>query len=352
MEKVNFRFYIQVRQFLGFDALSIWNDLNLFAGDEAPSLRTVQRWCKSFKDGRQDIEDLSRLGRPIVETLPPNIDLVSNAIEQDPYITYDELEAETSLSRGTLERIIQDHLKLKKITSRWVPHELSAKNRQDRVRICQENLAMFEENKWRLYDVVTGDESWFYHRQIGRKQSNASWVAEGESPRTVVRQGHFEPKTMFSIFFKSNGVVHVSYLDKGKTIDQHSYLNDCLKPLVTSLNKQRPTICTKNMKVHHDNAKPHVAKSVITYLESQNFIIMDHPSYSPDLSLSDFWFIDYIKQRLDDNPNTESLASQIVEIVETIPHQEYIKTFNKWLERMTLCVENKGDYFEHLKNKI
>ena len=73
---------------------------------------------------------------------------------------------------------------------------------QDRVRICQENLAMFEENKWYLYDVDTGDKSWFYHRQIGRKQSNAYWVAEGESPRTVVRQERFEPKTIFSIFFK------------------------------------------------------------------------------------------------------------------------------------------------------
>ena len=90
--------------------------------------------------------------------MPPNIDLVSNSIEQDPYITYDELEAETSLSRVTLERIIQDHLKLKKITSRSVPYELNAKNRQERVRICQENLDLFEENKWHLYDEVTGDE--------------------------------------------------------------------------------------------------------------------------------------------------------------------------------------------------
>ena len=39
-------------------------------------------------------------------------------------------------------------------------------------------------------------------------------------------------------------------------------------------------------------------------------------------------------------------------MVETIPHQEYIKTFNKWLERMRLCAENKGDYLEHLKTKI
>ena len=74
-----------------------------------------------FKDGRQEIEDLARLGRLIVETLSPNIQPVINAIEQDPYINYDELEAETSLSRGTLEIIIQDHLKLKKITSHWVP---------------------------------------------------------------------------------------------------------------------------------------------------------------------------------------------------------------------------------------
>ena len=126
IEKVNFRFYTQIRQFLGFDALSTWIDLNSFAGDEAPSLRTVERWCKSFKDGRQDIEDLASLGRLIVETSPPNIDLVSNDIDQDPYITYDELEAETSLCRGTLERIIQDYLKLKKMNSRSVPHELSA----------------------------------------------------------------------------------------------------------------------------------------------------------------------------------------------------------------------------------
>ena len=48
-----------------------------------------------------------------------------------------------------------------------------------------------------------------YHRQIGRKLSNANWVAEGESTRTV-RQGRFELKSMFKILFKSNGVVHVS----------------------------------------------------------------------------------------------------------------------------------------------
>jgi hypothetical protein len=42
----------------------------------------------------------------------------------------------------------------------------------------------------------------------------------------------FEPKTMFSIFFKSNSIVNLTYLESGKTIDNNSYLIDCLKPLV------------------------------------------------------------------------------------------------------------------------
>ena len=42
---------------------------------------------------------------------------------------------------------------------------------------------------------------------------------------------------------------------------------------------------------------------------------------------------------------------KVVEIVETIPHRQYIMTFNKWLERMRLCLGNKDDYFEHLKIK-
>jgi hypothetical protein len=32
----------------------------------------------------------------------------------------------------------------------------------------------------------------------------------------------------------------------------------------------------------------------------------------------------------------------------SIPKEEYEKTFQKWIERMELCIQNNGDYFEHL----
>ena len=57
---------------------------------------------------------------------------------------------------------------------------------------------MFNENKWRLYDVITGDEiyyrRWIYYRQIGHKAANATLVVQGEPAGTVVRRNQFEPK--------------------------------------------------------------------------------------------------------------------------------------------------------------
>ena len=66
---------------------------------------------------------------------------------------------------------------------------------------------MFREGKWRLCYVVTGDESWFFYRQIGRKQDNATWIGEDGHAKLVVRRGQFEPKIMVSVFFRSTGLV-------------------------------------------------------------------------------------------------------------------------------------------------
>jgi histone-lysine N-methyltransferase SETMAR len=348
MQKENYRFYIQVRHFFGISAIEIYRELEMFDASSAPSYETVRRWCNQFNKGRATLEDHPRPGRPIVETTQENIELVRLAIECNPYATYDELEVETDLSRGVLQVIIHEHLKMRKVTSRYVPYMLSDENRRKRLEVCKQNLAKFKSNEWRLCEIITGDESWFYHRQIGKKQSNSSWLANGESPRTVVKRNRNEPKTMVSVFFRSTGLVHLTYLECGETIDYNVYLKYSLKPLVKEINKERPRTGTRGLKFHHDNARPHVKKEVISYIKSQGFIIMPHPPYSPDLAPCDYWLFNYIKERLDDHRNEKSLCDQIVKIMLSIPHSEYIKTFEKWIVRMERCVEHNGDYFEHL----
>ncbi|CAF3885412.1 unnamed protein product [Rotaria sp. Silwood1] len=48
---------------------------------------------------------------------------------------------------------------MKKVTSRWVPHELTDEQKQQGVQFCRENLAKFQTGSWRLCDIITGDET-------------------------------------------------------------------------------------------------------------------------------------------------------------------------------------------------
>ena len=187
-----------------------------------------------------------------------------------------------------------------------LPHELTDKNRQDRVEACRENLDKITKGKWRLCNIITCDESWFYLRQIGHKSSNASWVKEGEGPRTVIKWDRFEPKNMFSIFFKTTGMIHIDCMENGATITSDYYIENCLKPVIEEINKQRPTSSTKNMKILHDNARPHVTKTVKSHLNQAGITIIRHSPYSPHLALSDYWLFDLIKKNLDDHTDVKS----------------------------------------------
>lgn len=348
MEKENFRFYIKVRTALNIRPTIIHDELRNVFGDQAPSFSTVARWSQWFRDGREEIEDEPRPGRPVTETTSENIEQVRTIINDDPYITVAELQAQTDLSHGTIQRIISDHLDLRKITARYIPKHLTDSQRAERVRICKENLAKFESGAWRLCDVVTGDESWFYNTRIGRKSSNSPWVTRGDPPPAVVRRSQFSPRTLFSIFFKSTGPVVIHYVERGETIDHQYYIDYCLKPLINNIRNQRPSCGVQGIKLHHDNGRPHVHHAVSSYLESEGITIMPHPPNSPDLSPCDFWLFDLIKENLNDQNNSESLYRAVSNFMNSLNKAEYRKTFDKWIQRMHLCVDNNGDYFEHL----
>ncbi|CAF1516739.1 unnamed protein product [Adineta ricciae] len=110
----------------------------------ASSLKTVEKWSKLFRDGREEIEDEARSGRPITETTFENIERIRLLIDDDSYLTIEELEYETVLGCGTTRRIIVEHLNLRKITTCYVPKDLTNLQRIERARICKENLAKFQ----------------------------------------------------------------------------------------------------------------------------------------------------------------------------------------------------------------
>ncbi|CAF4124123.1 unnamed protein product [Rotaria sordida] len=168
MTTENFRFYTKVRTALNIQARIIHDELYSVYGDQAPSLRAVERWSKLFREDREEVEDEARHGRPITETTSENIKRIHLLIDDDSYLTIEELQ--------------------EKVTARYILKDLTDFQRAERVRICKENLSKFQQGSWRLCDIITGDESWFYRKQIGRKLSNAEQVIREDPPPTVVRQ--------------------------------------------------------------------------------------------------------------------------------------------------------------------
>ena len=125
----------------------------------APSYTTITRWAKRFRQGREDVNDHSQSASPLSQFTGENTQLLRQVISNDPHSTYDEIIAETSLSlsHNTIEQIIHDCLKMKKITSHWVFYQLI---HELLVKLCRENLAKFQNGSWRLCDTIAGDETW------------------------------------------------------------------------------------------------------------------------------------------------------------------------------------------------
>ena len=125
-----------MRTTLNIPPIVIYNELHSFFGDQAHLFRTVQRGSKAFLEDRE-VEDEERSGRSVTETTPENINQVRDLIDDDPYLTVDEIEEQTGLSHSTVQRIISDRLQLRKITARYVPKHLTNSQKAARVRTCQ-----------------------------------------------------------------------------------------------------------------------------------------------------------------------------------------------------------------------
>ena len=143
MEKSTYRGYILIRYQLGKTIQEIFDELVSSSGEAAPSYATVWRWFTRFSEGTEDLEDKNHPGRPITATTEANIQLVRAAIENDPHISYNQIEAETSLNHWVINKIIHDHLELRKVTSRWVPYDLKDAQKAQRVQISRANLEKY-----------------------------------------------------------------------------------------------------------------------------------------------------------------------------------------------------------------
>ena len=79
-----------------------------------------------------------REGRPKSVVVPETINAVRLVILQDRHVTYREIETTLGISKTSIHSILHEHLTVKKICSRWIPHNFSNAQKKAR-RLIQRN---------------------------------------------------------------------------------------------------------------------------------------------------------------------------------------------------------------------
>ena len=147
-----------------------------FWGWLAPSNRTVYNWFAEFQHGRTFLSDEFRESRPFTSVVAINVDAVREMIERDWHNR--EIQASLGIDMKAIHTILHDHLSVRKLCSRWIPHNLTEAQKQARVKWSKEMLKKFKRGRLNLVynNIVTGDETWIYSYEPESKQQSTVWV--------------------------------------------------------------------------------------------------------------------------------------------------------------------------------
>ncbi|CAH1990795.1 unnamed protein product [Acanthoscelides obtectus] len=286
-------------------------------GIEAPHQSIISRWYGEFKRGRASLSDDLRVGAPKTAVTQENVDAVRNLIIEDRHVTYREIDASLKISKTSIPKILHEELGVRKLVSRWIPHLLAEDQKAARVNCCQKTLNRFNSgNSKTVYSIVSGDESWIYCE---------------EKPTKVIRS--------------RAGHIATIPLNEQRTVTADWYTTIFLPKVITELRKINPE---RRIILHQDNASSHTAQKTRQYSTKENVELLDHPPYSPDLSPNDFFTFPKIKNRLRGQrfQLTEEAIDPFKNAVLDLPANEWSRCFENWFERMQMCINLCGEYFE------
>lgn len=311
-------------------------------GEDTISKSTIYFWFSEFRRKRKSLKDEPHHGRPLDVTTYVNVTLAKKLIKENPRITYTEIQNQLEISAYSVHKILRNNLKVKKVFSRWVPHALTEEQRKVRKEICQKNLNTFEQGGPQFISkIVTGDETYVPFYDAPTHQETKLWVFENEDVPTVLHYPTSRKKLMFTVFFRSTGLVKAVAHKEQKTVTAKSYTEITLPQVLKELN-------IKGLLLHHDNASSHTAIITKNFIKKNKLKLLEHPPYSPDLAPCDFWLFPKLKRHLRGFKfeSEEEIIQEVISFLEAIKREEYFDVFKMWKDRMKRCIEFEGDYFE------
>ena len=126
---------------------------------------------------------------------------------------------------------------------------------------------------------------------------------------------------LYAIFFNSSGPVVQVPCPTGHIVTSTTSTSSVLKKVKEFYNKKRTSKGRSRGHLLHGNASSHKCEVVKSFLASEKVKVLNHPTYSPDLSPCDFFLFPRLKKMLSGNKYTSrsSLGSAIYQCLQQMP---------------------------------
>jgi len=114
------------------------------------------------------VKDDARSGRPSTARTDENVESVRRLVTENRNTTLQVIADCLNIGEETFRQIVTKGLGKRMICTKFVPHALTAEQKQEHVVYCQDLLLMGQDERF-LENIITGDETWFFDYNLATK---------------------------------------------------------------------------------------------------------------------------------------------------------------------------------------
>ena len=137
----------------------------------------------------------------------------------------------------------------------------------------------------------------FLYEPLTKRQS-AVWKKPEHSSLRKVHLQKSKIETMLITSFDYKGMIHKEFVPEGFRVNRQYYLGVMQRLLARICRVRSQYKAQGSWSLLHDNAPAHKCITVRNFLASKSIQVFDHPAYTPDLSLCDYFLYPKFKMQL------------------------------------------------------
>ena len=186
--------------------------------------QNVTKWCREFSEGKTDVHDDQRSGRPFLIS-HDLLQEIEGEILANRHVTITELHhIIPEVSKTTFHEAVTEKLGYRRLYARWVPKMLTDDHKTKWMGSALKFLTRYaQEGDTFLDSIVTGDETWVFHHTPQSKQQSLQWRHTHSSRTKKFKTSISVKKIMASVFWDRKGILLFDLRPPGVTITATAY---------------------------------------------------------------------------------------------------------------------------------